>query len=91
MPDYNLSQIPAATPPPGVIPNFIDPPSQAHLPRIFTYVTLPPMVLFLAMRMYVRIFVTNKIGLDDCEFREASLGELIPAHMFLRPLRARFC
>lgn len=84
MPDYDLSQIPAAPPPPGVIPNFIDPPSQANLPRIFTYVTLPPMILFLAMRMYVRIFVTRKIGLDDCEFRETSFGEVIPAHKLLK-------
>lgn len=79
----DLSQIPSAAPPPGVVPNFIDPPSQANVPRIFTYVTLPPMILFLAMRMYVRIFVTHTIGLDDCEFQEMSFGQVILADIFL--------
>lgn len=81
---FDLSKIPAAPPPPGVIPNFVDPPSLANMPRIFTYVTLPPMILFLAMRMYVRIFVTHKIGLDDCEFPETSFGQVIPAYIFLK-------
>lgn len=67
MPLFDLSHIPAASPPPGVIPNFIDPPSQANMPRIFTYVTLPPMILFLALRIYARAVIMHKIGLDDCE------------------------
>lgn len=84
MPGLDLSKIPAAPPPPGIIPNFIDPPSLANMPRIFTYITLPPMILFLAMRMYVRIFVTHKIGLDDCEFLDTSFGSVILANICLK-------
>lgn len=68
MSGIDFSQIPSAAPPPGVIPNFIDPPSQADIPRIITYVTLPPMLLFLALRNYTRIFITGKLGLDDCQY-----------------------
>lgn len=67
MPPFDLSKIPAEPPPPGVKSNFVDPPSQAYIPRIFTYVTLPPMLLFIALRIYVRIFITHKFGLDDCK------------------------
>lgn len=42
------------------------------------------MILFLAMRMYVRIFVTHKIGLDDCEFLDTSFGSVMPANIFLK-------
>lgn len=38
------------------------------MPRISTYLTLPPMMLFVALRMYARISVTHKTGFDDCEF-----------------------
>ncbi|KAL2289558.1 hypothetical protein FJTKL_01820 [Diaporthe vaccinii] len=65
MPVFNLSHIPAAAPPPGVIPNFVNPPSQANMPRIFTYVTLPLMILFLALRIYARAVIMHRIGLDD--------------------------
>ncbi len=59
-------------PPLGVIPNFVDPPSLAWLPRVFFYTTLPPMVIFLAIRFYTRITITRKISLDDCKFGETS-------------------
>lgn len=62
------SQIAAGTPPDGQTSNFIDPPSQANIPRIATYVTLPPMLLFLALRLYTRLIITRKVGLDDCEY-----------------------
>ncbi|KAI1284151.1 hypothetical protein F5Y07DRAFT_407642 [Xylaria sp. FL0933] len=60
----DLSTIPAANPPPGVVPNFVNPPSQAELPKIFIYVTLPLMVVFLGLRIYTRIKYT-RLGLDD--------------------------
>lgn len=89
MPVLDLSKIPAASPPPGVVPNFVDPPSQAHIPRIFTYVTLPPMLLFIALRIYARIVITHKFGLDDCELFENFLVNDISLHS-ARPLSARF-
>ncbi|KAJ2996329.1 hypothetical protein NUW58_g1001 [Xylaria curta] len=61
---FDLSAIPAGIPPPGVVPNFVDPPTQAELPKIFIYVTLPPMLAFLGLRIYTRIKYT-RLGLDD--------------------------
>lgn len=60
----DLSQIPAVPPPPGVVPNFTDPPSQAHIPQIVVYVTLPLMVFFLSLRLYTRL-KNSKLGVDD--------------------------
>lgn len=63
---FDSCLIPAGTPPTGVIPNFIDPPTQENLPRIFTYITLPPMAIALFLRFYTRIAVTHNLGWDDC-------------------------
>lgn len=60
----DLSKIPAVAPPPGVVPNFVNPPSQAYIPKIVIYVTLPLMVIFLGMRLYTRLKKT-KLGVDD--------------------------
>lgn len=54
-----------ATPPEGQTSNLVNPASQANLPRIFTYITLPPMVVFLALRFYTRAVVTRQVGVDD--------------------------
>ncbi|KAK5630925.1 hypothetical protein RRF57_006640 [Xylaria bambusicola] len=60
----DLSAVLGLTPPPGVIPNFIDPPTREALPKITAYVTLPPTVLFLALRFYARLRFTT-LGVDD--------------------------
>ncbi|KAK8039616.1 hypothetical protein PG993_008027 [Apiospora rasikravindrae] len=62
--DLNLSQVPALPPPPGVVSNFTNPPSQGHLPKIVTYVTLPLMTAFLGLRLYDRI-KTSGLCIDD--------------------------
>ncbi|KAI1175953.1 hypothetical protein F4777DRAFT_548569 [Nemania sp. FL0916] len=61
----DLSQIPSAPPPPGVIPNFVNPPSIAPICRIVIAVTLPLMAIFLILRIYVRVAVSKKLGIDD--------------------------
>ncbi|KAH8898416.1 hypothetical protein GQ53DRAFT_817688 [Thozetella sp. PMI_491] len=75
----DLSKIPSVAPPPGVVPNFIDPPSQAYISRDATYVTLPPMVVFLALRIYSRAKIAG-FGVDD--FLEQACGP----HMWDIPL-----
>ncbi|KAI5861021.1 hypothetical protein GGS23DRAFT_578385 [Durotheca rogersii] len=64
-PGIDLSQIPAGVPPPGVLPNFVDPPSQSWIGRLSVYTTLPPMVLFFVLRVYVRLIVVRRFGADD--------------------------
>ena len=58
---------PSMVPPPGVIPNFVDPP---NLRLCFTIsvvlcLSIPTMVLF--MRMYAKIFIIRKADWADCE------------------------
>ncbi|KAI0204032.1 hypothetical protein F4808DRAFT_366643 [Astrocystis sublimbata] len=60
----DLDTIPVRKPPPGVVSNFVNPPTQEEIPKIFIYVTLPPMLVFLALRIYSRIRYT-RLGLDD--------------------------
>ncbi|KAK0630534.1 hypothetical protein B0T17DRAFT_616176 [Bombardia bombarda] len=60
-----LANFPAMVPPPGEVSNFIDPYSLAPAGRIVVYVTLPLMVISVALRIYTRLFVTRTIGTDD--------------------------
>ncbi|KAI1121345.1 hypothetical protein F5Y10DRAFT_282568 [Nemania abortiva] len=59
------SRIPAAAPPSGVVPNFVNPESLAPICLIVIAITLPLMVIFLALRVYVRFWVSRKAGADD--------------------------
>ena len=70
MVNIDLSQfdnVPAGMPPPGVTPNLIDPPSRAALPKYFALTTLPLMLVFLFLRLYTRVAITRKFGIDDGE------------------------
>ncbi|KAK7214246.1 hypothetical protein V2G26_021424 [Clonostachys chloroleuca] len=74
----DLSNIPAGIPPAGHTPNFVDPPSLGNMPKIFTYVTLPPMLILFTMRIFTRI-KTSRTGIDDylCALSAASIGVYI--------------
>ncbi|KAK8062700.1 hypothetical protein PG997_014797 [Apiospora hydei] len=66
----NLSLIPALEPPPGsgIVPNFADPVSIAPICLVMIAITLPLMVIFLALRVYVRQWVARAVGADDVVF-----------------------
>ncbi|KAG6363982.1 hypothetical protein INS49_009085 [Diaporthe citri] len=61
----DLWEIPAGPPPPGKVPNLIDPPSQAPILSIGIYVLLPLLVPFVVMRLYTRLRLTRAFGIDD--------------------------
>ncbi|GAP82405.1 putative integral membrane protein [Rosellinia necatrix] len=65
MDQLDLSQIPGAKPPPGVIPNFDNPYSLAPVCLIVISITLPLTVVFLGLRLYVRLRVKRTTGADD--------------------------
>ena len=65
---YNASITPAAKPPPGVTPNFIDPPSEKDVIVAYTTIFTIVATLGVAARMYVRLFIIRKIQIEDCEF-----------------------
>jgi len=74
MEGFDFSKIPLQPPPPGVVSNFVNPDSLSALPKVFIYVTLPPMVLFLVLRFYVRITISRKVGTDDWLSLAAAVG-----------------
>ncbi|KXX79365.1 hypothetical protein MMYC01_204703 [Madurella mycetomatis] len=57
--------IPTQMPPEGAIPNFANLESQAHIAAISIYVTLPLMLIFLVMRLYVWLYMGRSFGPDD--------------------------
>ncbi|KAH8698139.1 hypothetical protein GQ44DRAFT_787284 [Phaeosphaeriaceae sp. PMI808] len=61
-------QVVAVTPPPpGVVPNFIDPSSIKHI-LINTNIILSLIsAAFVALRLYTIIIITHNIGSDDCK------------------------
>lgn len=54
---YDPYTTPIGIPPSGVESNLINPESQSWVGRLVIYLTLPPMVLFVALRFYARLVV----------------------------------
>lgn len=52
-------------PPPGVVPNFVDPPSRGPLIRAGMCSIVPIMVVFVILRIYTRARLTRSLGSDD--------------------------
>lgn len=61
----DLSQIPAAQPPEGVTPNFVNPPSLATLYRVIIYVFMPLMSALVLVRLGTRLRQMHKLVADD--------------------------
>ncbi|CAJ2500629.1 Uu.00g034820.m01.CDS01 [Anthostomella pinea] len=69
-----LSMIPAGTPPPGVIPNFIDPPTSAPVLIAVGTVLMAIMLLFAGIRFYVKVIIRRKVTPDDWTTLAAVIG-----------------
>ncbi|KUI61111.1 hypothetical protein VP1G_08288 [Cytospora mali] len=65
MSTYDPSQFPSMTPPAGVTPNFVDPPTRAPATRVVICVTLFLMLLFVCLRIYTRLRVAHAFAADD--------------------------
>lgn len=62
-----LAQTPAAMPPAGVMPNLIDPPSGAPVLITVSTVLFAIMLVFAALRFYVKLAIRHKMASDDCK------------------------
>ncbi|KAK5997453.1 hypothetical protein PT974_02814 [Cladobotryum mycophilum] len=71
-----LTQIPASNPPPGVVPNFVDPPSSAPVLIAVGTVLLIVMLVFAGIRFYVKVMVQRKVTPDDWTTLAAIIGTL---------------
>ena len=61
------ANLPTGTPPPGVVPNFDNPPSRALDLYVGMGVCVAVAAVMLALRMYAQFVVTKSPGWDDCE------------------------
>lgn len=65
----------SAAPPPGVTPNFIDPPNNGHVVIIVNTVFATISLLFVGLRGYTAICITRRVRTDDCKPLHCSCGE----------------
>jgi hypothetical protein len=63
----DLSQIPALQPPPGVVPNFIDPYTRGPMFIALSAVAIGIMYLFVVARFYCKFSLRHAVTWDDCE------------------------
>lgn len=82
---------PALAPPPGIVSNFDDPPSQAYaiiIAIVFFLVSTTPFVL---VRLYTRYYINQRLWWDDCKrFPFHILASIVQIHcrgqVWLTPL-----
>lgn len=68
-----LKQTPATTPPFGVVPNFVNPPSIKTIQYGVTSALLVLMIMVFVNRVYVKTVLMKKYELDDCEYSNSLL------------------
>ena len=64
----NYANVPALAPPPGVVPNFHNPPSRAGEMRIAMGLCIGITSVLVVLRFYVKFAITHTLGWDDCKF-----------------------
>ena len=63
-----LAQIPAGAPPPGVIPNFVNPYSTAQSGKIENVVCIVLTTTIVWAKMYTKLHIMRQSGWEDCEY-----------------------
>lgn len=64
---YIYEHTPGLVPPPGVVPNLIDPYSKGYLLTLTTATTLTVSTIFVLIRAFTKKFINkNGFGWDDC-------------------------
>ena len=62
-----LAHLPAAQPPPGVVPNLVNPHSDGNVLLIVGSILVAIMLSFAGLRFYVKAFVRREFKADDCK------------------------
>ncbi|MCJ1424710.1 hypothetical protein MMC29_002598 [Sticta canariensis] len=57
--------IEAIEPPPGVVPNFVNPPSIGYYTVLCATVCLPLITIFVGLRIFTKVFVLHKVCTED--------------------------
>lgn len=58
---------PAATPSPGILPNFDNPPNLNISIHLSAAICIPLASLAVLIRLYTKCFILRSIGYDDCK------------------------
>lgn len=66
-PGVNPATVPAAPPPPGVVPNLVDPESLEAVTIAISVLMIVLTLTAVALRFYSTVLVTRSTGLEDCE------------------------
>ena len=61
---------PFGPPPPGVVPNYINPETTAPMLTITSFTLLAVTIVVLFSRWYTRAVVLGTIGTDDCKYTQ---------------------
>ena len=69
--DY--ANLPAGSPPPGVLPNFEHPDSRATEVYVAIGICMSITLIFIILRLYVKLCVTHLWGWDDGKLSETAL------------------
>ena len=72
-----LQNLPVRAPPPGVVPNFVDPVSRRYEVYVTAGICLPILALFAVARLYVKVLVLKTRTKDDCESSTFLLGQAL--------------
>lgn len=65
--NFDPTKTPIAIAPQGYDNDLIDTPSQAWMPRLAIYTTLPVAVSFVLLRLCSCLRLRRRLALDDCE------------------------
>lgn len=66
MNNMDFALIPLGKAPPGEDYNLVDGPSQAWMPRLAIYITLPIMISFMVLRLSTHFSLRTRLAWDDC-------------------------
>jgi len=65
-PGTDLWKTPAGKPPPGVVPNFVDPVTNKNIPQVTLSILVIIATMFVALRVFVQFYLAkHKWGWDD--------------------------
>ena len=84
----NYSDTASTPPPPGIVPDFVDPVTNTAAVIIVISILLPLMLVFVALRVYSNLCISRKFAQSDCKYPPFSM--LASLLMASRCMRARY-
>ncbi|KAF7502448.1 hypothetical protein GJ744_005794 [Endocarpon pusillum] len=78
----DLTKTPSGPPPPGVIPNFVDPPTNAHISVIVLSIMLSLMLIFVLLRVYSNFWISHRFAISDYACILTTVGDELQSRNF---------